>query len=84
LIQTVRAEQFIARAKASARSDDWELLDSTHKNLTRSMKKLRQSIVRCVKRSKAQDRKLRKDLDELVRLWHLEPLRPGELERSTM
>ena len=83
LIQTVRAEQIIVRAKASARLDDLELLDSAHKNLTRSMKKLRQSIVRCVKKRNAQDSRLRRDVDELARLWHLESLGPGESGSST-
>lgn len=83
LIQTVKAEQIILRAKASARPDDRELLDSAQKNLTRSMRKLRQSIVQRVKKRKARDSKLRRDVDELARLWQLEPLQSGELD-STM
>ena len=76
LIQTVRVEQHILRAKENADAANSELLDVTHKRLLLSIQRLTRSIVLSNKKTEVRRSKCKKALDELTRLWQLEPRDP--------
>jgi hypothetical protein len=82
LIQTVRVEQFIVRTKAVANADDRELLEMVHRRVIQSRKRLLRSVAQFIKRREVRRGKTKTDVDELTRLWQLEPPKPGTSEPS--
>ena len=73
LIQTVKVEQALIGVKAAADTTDRELLEAVHTRLTRSIERLTRSIAQSVNAREVRRGTLRKDVDELTRLWELEP-----------
>ena len=71
LIQSVRIEQCVLRAKALARGADRVMLDMAHETIRKSMRRLERSIAHSVKKAESCRGALSSDVAELTRIWQL-------------